>query len=124
MLREVNPRAPRGTRKPRIPSWVDAHTTAISAIDPLVIHILEPDRTQSRPLIIARVFMLEGSLPWSGSVRPKQPMASPAAILGSHSFFWSSEPYFQIGNIESDPCTDTRLRSPESAASISRQGRP
>ena len=68
--------------------------------------------------------MPDGSLPWSGSVSPKQPIASPAAILGSHSFFWSSEPYFQIGNIESEPCTDTRLRSPESAASISRQVMP
>ena len=68
--------------------------------------------------------MLDGSLPWSGSVSPKQPIASPAAIRGSHSFFWSSEPYFQIGNIASEPCTDTRLRRPESAASISRQVTP
>src|SRR6266545_3091194 len=81
MFREVKPRAPRGTRNPRMPSCVDAHTTAISAIDPLVIHILEPDRTQSPPLITAFVFMLDGSLPWSGSVRPKQPIASPAASV-------------------------------------------
>src|SRR2546430_13150914 len=60
MFREVKPRAPRGTRNPRMPSCVDAHTTAMSAIDPLVIHILEPDRTQSPPLIIAFVFMLDG----------------------------------------------------------------
>jgi hypothetical protein len=107
-----------------MPSGVEAHTTAISAIDPLVIHILVPDSSQSCPFKIARVSMPDGSLPWSGSVSPKQPIASPAAILGSHSFFWSSEPYFQIGNIESEPCTDTRLRSPESAASISRQVMP
>ena len=36
--------------------------------------------------------MAEGSEPAVGSVRPKQPMASPLAILGSHSDFCSSEP--------------------------------
>ena len=50
MFREVKPRAPRGTRKPRMPSGVEAHTTAISAIDPLVIHILVPDSSQSCPV--------------------------------------------------------------------------
>src|SRR5690242_18258845 len=127
MLRAVKPRVPRGTRKPRIPSSVEAQTTAMSAIDPLVIHILEPDSFQSEPplpLRVAWVFMLDGSLPWSGSVSPKQPIAWPAAIRGSHSFFWSSEPYFQIGNMARDPWTDTRLRRPESAASISRHVTP
>ena len=90
-----------------------------------MIHILVPERIQSFPLwILAWVVMLDGSLPWSGSVRPKQPIASPAAILGSHSCFCSSDPYFQIGNIASEPCTETRLRRPESAASISRQVTP
>ena len=68
--------------------------------------------------------MLDGSLPWSGSVSPKQPIASPAAIRGSHSSFWSSEPYRQIGYMASEPCTETTLRSPESAASSSRQVTP
>src|SRR5215469_12892044 len=107
-----------------MPSSVFAHTTATSAIDPLVIHILLPESTQSDPFRTALVFMLDGSLPWSGSVSPKQPTARPAAIAGSHSFFWSSEPYFQMGNMASDPCTDTRLRKPESAASISLQVTP
>ena len=124
MFRAVKPRAPRGTRKPRIPSSVEAQTTAMSAIDPLVIHILVPDRTQPSPFCLARVAMLDGSLPWSGSVSPKQPIASPAAIRGSHSCFCSSDPYFQIGNMASEPWTETRLRSPESAASISRQVTP
>ena len=57
-------------------------------------------------------------------MRPKQPIASPAAIRGSHSSFCASEPYRQIGYMESEPCTETRLRSPESAASISRQVTP
>ena len=91
---------------------------------PLVIHILEPLSTQSAPFLVARVFMPAGSEPWSGSVSPKQPTASPAAIRGSHSSFCSSEPYFQIGNMASDPCTETRLRRPESAASSSRQATP
>src|SRR5262249_57349165 len=87
ILRGGTRRTPRGTRKPRIPCWVEAHTTAMSAIDPLVIHILEPDSIQSEPSRVARVFMLDGSLPWSGSVRPKHPTACPAAIRGSHSVF-------------------------------------
>src|SRR5690606_15136407 len=44
----VNPGVPAGTRNPRIPSSVPAHTTATSATDPLVIHILVPVSTQSR----------------------------------------------------------------------------
>src|SRR5215469_5931275 len=109
---------------PRIPSSVPAHTTATSAIEPLVIHILVPESTQSAPFLVALVVMLDGSLPWSGSVRPKQPIAWPAAILGSHSFFCASDPYLQIGNMAREPCTDTRLRRPESAASISLQVTP
>ena len=68
--------------------------------------------------------MPAGSEPWSGSVSPKQPIASPAAIRGSHSCFCSSEPCVQIAYIASDPCTDTSDRMPESAASSSRQARP
>ena len=63
IVREVNPRAARGTRNPRIPSGVWAHTTAISATDPLVIHIFEPESVQPVPLWIALVVMLDGSLP-------------------------------------------------------------
>ena len=124
MFRVENPFAARGTRNPRMPSCVAAQTTATSAMPPLVIHILVPDSSQSLPSRTALVAMLDGSLPWSGSVSPKQPIASPAAIRGSHSCFCSSEPYFQIGNMHSEPCTETRLRSPESAASISRQATP
>ena len=49
--------------------------------------------------------MLDGSDPEFGSVRPKHPIASPAAIWGSHSCFCSSEPYLQIGNMARDPWT-------------------
>ena len=68
--------------------------------------------------------MPPGLEPKSGSVSPKQPMASPVAIRGSQVSFCSSEPCFQIAYIASDPCTDTIERSPESPASSSRQARP
>ncbi len=65
-----------------MPSGVVAHTTARSAIAPLVIHIFEPFTTQSVPRLFAWVFMLAGSEPPCGSVRPKQPMTSPRAMRG------------------------------------------
>ena len=84
---------PRSTRKPRIPSSVCAQTTAMSAIEPLVIHILVPERTQSPAARRrARVRIAAGSLPASGSVSPKQPIALPAAISGSHRRRCSSLP--------------------------------
>jgi hypothetical protein len=89
-----------------------------------VIHILPPSRTQSDPSRRARVRMPAGSEPWSGSVSPKQPIASPAAIRGSHCCFCASEPCFQMAYMAREPCTETRDRMPESAASSSRQARP
>ena len=116
-----------GTTKPRIPPFSSpalAQTTATSATEPLVIHILRPSRTQSSPSLRARVRIEPGSEPWSGSVRPKQPIASPVAMRGSHSVFCSSLPQRQIANIASDPWTETRERMPESDASSSRHVRP
>ena len=113
-----------GTTKPRMPSSVWAQTTATSATEPLVIHILLPLSTQSPPSRLALVRMLPGSEPWSGSVRPKQPMASPVAMRGSHSCFCSSLPQRQMANMASEPCTETSERMPESEASSSRQARP
>ena len=101
-----------------------AQITATSATLPLVIHILVPFSTQSSPSRTARVRIEPGSEPESGSVRPKQPISSPAAMRGSHSCFCSSEPNRQIGNMASEPCTDTKLRAPESPASSSRQASP
>ena len=68
--------------------------------------------------------MPAGLEPKSGSVSPKQPISSPAAIRGSQACFCSSLPQRQIANMASDPCTETRLRTPESPASSSRQARP
>ena len=118
-----------GTTKPRIPrfpsaSSVRAHTIATSATEPLVIHILVPFSTHSSPSRLALVRMPPGLEPKSDSVSPKHPIASPAAIRGSHSCFCSSLPNCQMANIASDPCTDTRLRTPESPASSSRQASP
>ncbi len=63
MFRAVKPRALLGTRKPRMPSGVRAHTTATSATDPLVIHILVPLSTQPVPFGLAVLAMPPGSLP-------------------------------------------------------------
>ncbi len=85
-----NPGLSVGTTNPRIPSSVCAHTTATPATDPLVIHILRPLSTQSPPgSRLAYVRMEAGSEPWSGSVSPKHPMTSPAAMRGSQFCFCS-----------------------------------
>ena len=120
----VKPLVPFGTRKPRTPSSVCAQTTATSETEPLVIHIFCPCRIQSEPSRRARVRIEPGSEPASGSVSPKQPSASPAAIRGSHSCFCSSEPQRQIAYIASEPWTETRLRMPLSPASSSMQASP
>jgi hypothetical protein len=112
-------------RKPRIsPSSVRAHTIATSAIEPFVIHIFDPERIQSAPSRRARVRMEPGSEPASDSVRPKQPIASPACIAGSQRSFCSSDPQRQMANIASEPCTEQALRTPASPASSSRHVRP
>ncbi len=96
-----------------------------------MIHIFEPLRTQSpacpEPVegsLRACVRIEPGSLPASDSVSPKHPIASPAAIRGSHSSFCASLPHRWIAYIASDPCTLTKLRMPESTASSSRQATP
>ena len=77
----VKPGVPRSTRKPRIsPSSVRAQTTATSEIEPFVIHIFAPFRIQSEPSRFACVRIVPGSEPASGSVSPKQPIASPRCI--------------------------------------------
>src|ERR1700761_7407988 len=124
MVLAVNPGVLVGTTKPRTPSSVTAQTIATSATEPLVIHILRPLRIQSDPSRLARVVIAAGSEPASGSVSPKQPSSSPAAMPGNHCCFCSSEPNRQIANIANEPCTDTIDRIPESAASNSVHARP
>ena len=120
----VNPGTPAGTRKPRMPSWVRAQMTATSAIDARPIQRLAPLMTQPPPSRCAVVVMLAGSLPASGSVRPKQPISSPAAIGGSQRCFCASLPNLAMALMASDPCTLTKVRSPESPASSSSAARP
>ena len=114
----VNPGVPFGTRKPRMPSSICAHTTATSATEPLIIHIFCPLRIQFDPSRRALVRIEPGS------VRPKQPLASPAAMLGSHSCHCSSEPQRWMANMANEPCTETRLRIALSPASSSMQATP
>ena len=87
-----NPGVSVGTRNPRMPSSVWAQTTAMSAIEPLVIHIFDPFSTHASPSRLADVRMWFGSLPKSASVNPKHPITSPVAILGSQCCFCSSVP--------------------------------
>jgi hypothetical protein len=123
----VKPGVVVGTRKPRtgLPSSpVLAQTTATSAMVPIPIQRFSPFNTQSEPSLRAKVFMLAGSEPAVGSVRPKQPMASPRAMGGSQRSFCSSEPNLWIALIASDPCTETKVLNPESPASSSMHARP
>jgi hypothetical protein len=91
---------------------------------PFVIHIFVPETIQSVPSRRALVRILDGSDPASASVSPKQPTTSPRAMGGSQRCFCSSEPKRQIGNMQSDPCTETNDRKPLSPASSSRHVRP
>ena len=97
---------------------------ATSAIEASPIQRFAPDSTQPSPSRTARVAMLAGSLPAVGSVRPKQPISSPAAMPGSHRCFCSSEPNLAMALIASEPCTETKVRMPESPASSSIAARP
>ena len=68
--------------------------------------------------------MLPGSEPWSGSVRPKQPIHSPLASFGRYFRFCSSLPNSLMGTITSEDCTLIIERKPESTRSTSRAIRP
>jgi len=120
----LKPGASVGTRKPRIPSSVIAHTTATSEQLPFVIHIFVPEITQSLPSRRAWVRIEPGSLPESGSDRPKHPIASPVAIRGSQAAFCSSDPNAWIACIARALWTDTKERRPESPASSSSSTSP
>jgi len=121
---EVKPGVPFSTRKPRTPSSVRAQTTATSASVPLVIHCLAPLRSQPFAVRRAVVRMPPGLEPKSGSVRPKQPIASPLPSGGSQRAFCSAEPKVWIGYMTSELCTEAKLRSPESPRSSSCMMRP
>src|SRR5215475_4843005 len=112
-----NPFAPRSTTKPRMTPSSFAHTTAMSAIGALVIHILAPVSRNPPWTFSARVTIEPGSEPWSGSVSPKQPTISPLASLGRYLRRCASDPYLKTGCITRDDCTDMAERKPESTRS-------
>ena len=89
----------RGSRRRSRPDHRDVGDRAVG--DPHLGAVEDPVVAVRR----ARVRMPAGLEPKSGSVSPKQPIASPAAIRGSHCCFCSSVPNFQIANIASEPCT-------------------
>ena len=120
----VKPGVSVGTTKPRMPPSVCAQITATCATEASPIHRLVPVRIQSPPSRRAKVVMLDGSEPAVGSVRPKQPIASPAAMAGSHCCFCSSEPNLWMADMAREPCTETKVRSPESPASSSAAASP
>ncbi len=120
----LNPSDSVGTTKPRMPSSVFAHTIATSETLPFVIHIFVPERIHSSPSRLATVRMELGSLPESGSDRPKHPIAWPAAMRGSHSDFCWSLPNAWIAYIANALCTETNDRRPESPASSSSSTNP
>jgi hypothetical protein len=125
----VKPGEDVGTTKPLIdpaplPSSVWAQMIATSAMDASPIQRLAPFSTHPSPSRTARVAMLAGSLPAFGSVSPKQPISSPAAMPGSQCCFCSSVPNLAMALIASEPWTETKVRMPESPASSSMAARP
>src|SRR5437667_12427869 len=77
------PGVPFSTRKPRtLSSSALAHTTAMSARAPLVIHIFSPFKTYLEPFFTARVPIPPGFEPNFGSGRPTQLSALPSWNLG------------------------------------------
>ena len=80
---------------------------------------MAPFRTQESPSFLATVRIPPGFEPKSGSVRPKQPIASPFDRAGIHRSFCSFEPNFQIGNMTRDDWTEAKERRPESPRSSS-----
>ena len=85
---------------------VRARVTKYLPYAPLVIQAFSPFSTHSSPSTMAVVFIDPASDPELGSVRPKPPMASPPASSGSTRCFRSSEPYFWIGQQQTELLTD------------------
>ena len=96
-----------------------AKTSASLAWLPSEIHCFWPLIRQPPSTFSARVLRLAASEPVSGSVRPKQPSASPEQSCGSHSCFCSSVPQRSIDEQTSEVWTETIVRALESPRPIS-----
>src|SRR5829696_1730850 len=91
----LKPSIPLSTTRPLMsPASSFAHTTATCAYGALEIHILLPFRMTWSPASFILVSIPAGLLPWSGSVKPKQPSHSPLASLGKNLVRCSSLPYW------------------------------
>jgi len=86
---------------------------------PSEIHCFWPVIRQPPSSRCARVDRFAASEPVSGSVRPKQPIASPVHRPGSSRCFCSSDPQRAIAEPTSDVLTETTVRTEESARPIS-----
>ncbi len=111
------------------PRWpcsgsVWAKISANFATLPREIHCFWPVMRQPPSIFSARVLRFAASEPVSGSVRPKQPSASPEQMPAISSFFCSSVPNLAITEPTSDVFTDTTVRAEESARPISSTIRP
>ena len=95
-----------------------AKISATSEKLPSEIHIFWPLIDQPPSVFVARVRRLAASEPVSGSVRPKQPSASPEQRRGSQRCFCSSVPQRSIEPPTSEVCTETTVRAEESARPI------
>ena len=90
---DVNPSIPFSKRNPlTTPSSSRAQTSATSAKEPFVIHILFPFITQSSPSLVQVVIIPPGLDPKLDSVNPKQPNRFPEPSPGNHFSFCSSDP--------------------------------
>ena len=92
-----------------------AKISATSAKLPSEIHIFLPVIAQPPSIFSARVRRMAASEPVSGSVRPKQPSASPEHRRGSQRCFCSSVPQRSIEPQTSEVWTETTVRAEESA---------
>ena len=108
----------------RFSGSVWANISATSASLPSEIHIFWPLIRQAPSVSSARVRIADGSDPASGSVRPKQPRASPEQSRGSQWRFCSSVPQRSIDPQTSEVWTETTVRSDESPRPTSSTIRP
>lgn len=105
-------------------SSVRAKSSTTSAQVPLVMNILVPLMTYESPSRTAFVVRFPASEPVPGSVRPKQPIASPAVSRGNHCRFCSSSPQVAMVLATRPRETETMPRteeSPRPSSSVTRQ---
>jgi hypothetical protein len=92
-----------------------------------VVELAERDLLGPQGALVFHASEVEGeesALLYLGSVRPKQPIASPQAMGGSHTVCCSSVSNLWIALIAREPWTETKVLSPESPASSSMHARP